>query len=59
MSASIQLRITEGSAKGKVFDFAAHDTFLLGRHPDCHVHLPDDTLVSRHHFILEVCPPQA
>lgn len=59
MSASIQLRITEGSAKGKVFDFAAHDTFLLGRHPDCHVHLPDDTFVSRHHFILEVCPPQA
>ncbi|MBE2282405.1 MAG: protein kinase [Prosthecobacter sp.] len=59
MSASIQLRITEGSAKGKVFDFAAHDTFLLGRHPDCHVHLPDDSFVSRHHFILEVCPPQA
>jgi len=59
MSASIQLRITEGSAKGKVFDFAAHDTFLLGRHPDCHVHLPDDSFVSRHHFLLEVCPPQA
>jgi len=59
MSASIQLRITEGSAKGKVFDFAAHDTFLLGRHPDCHVHLPEDSFVSRHHFLLEVCPPQA
>lgn len=59
MSASIQRRITEGSAKGKVFDFAAHDTFFLGRHPDCHVHLPDDTFVSRHHFILEACPPQA
>jgi pSer/pThr/pTyr-binding forkhead associated (FHA) protein len=59
MSSSIQLRITEGTAKGRVFDFAAHDTFLLGRHPDCHVHLPDDAFVSRHHFILEVCPPQA
>lgn len=59
MSASIQLRITEGTAKGKVFDFAAHDTFLLGRHPDCHVHLPADSFVSRHHFLLEVCPPQA
>jgi pSer/pThr/pTyr-binding forkhead associated (FHA) protein len=23
------------------------------------VHLPDDSFVSRHHFILEVCPPQA
>jgi eukaryotic-like serine/threonine-protein kinase len=59
MSASVQLRITEGIAKGKIFTFAAHDTFFLGRHPDCHVHLPDDPCVSRHHFILEVCPPQA
>lgn len=59
MPASIQLRITEGSAKGKVFDFAAHDTFFLGRHPDCHVCLPEDTFVSRYHFILEACPPQA
>jgi pSer/pThr/pTyr-binding forkhead associated (FHA) protein len=59
MPASVQLRITEGIAKGKVFTFTAHDTFFLGRHPDCHMHLPDDTCVSRHHFILEACPPQA
>ena len=59
MPASVQLRITEGIAKGKVFTFSAHDTFFLGRHPDCHMHLPDDTCVSRHHFILEACPPQA
>ncbi|HRJ10935.1 MAG TPA: FHA domain-containing serine/threonine-protein kinase [Prosthecobacter sp.] len=58
MSAKVQFRITEGAARGKVFTFAAHDTFFLGRHPDCHVHLADDTFVSRHHFILEVCPPQ-
>lgn len=59
MPASVQLRITHGAAKGKVFTFAAHDTFLLGRNPDCHVHLPDDPAVSRHHFILEALPPQA
>jgi pSer/pThr/pTyr-binding forkhead associated (FHA) protein len=59
MPASVQLRITEGIAKGKLFTFAAHDTFFLGRHPDCQMYLPDDTFVSRHHFILEVCPPQA
>ncbi len=59
MSASVQLRVTDGPGKGKVFTFAAHDTFLLGRHPDCHAHLPDDLAVSRHHFLLEACPPQA
>jgi eukaryotic-like serine/threonine-protein kinase len=59
MPASVQLRITEGIAKGKLYTFAAHDTFFLGRHPDCQMYLPDDTFVSRHHFILEVCPPQA
>lgn len=59
MSITVQLHVTEGAAKGKAFTFAAHDTFLLGRHPDCHVHLPEDSFVSRHHFILEVCPPQA
>ena len=59
MPATVQLRITEGIAKGRVFTFAAHDTFFLGRHPDCHMHLPDDACVSRHHFILEACPPQA
>ena len=59
MPASVQLRITEGIAKGKGFTFAAHDTFFLGRHPDCQVHLPEDERVSRHHFILEACPPQA
>ncbi len=59
MSATVQLQVTEGIAKGKLFTFDAHDTFFLGRHPDCQVHLPDDACVSRHHFILEVCPPQA
>ena len=59
MSAALHLRITDGPGKGKTFTFAAHDTFLLGRHPDCHVHLPDDPSVSRHHFILEACPPKA
>lgn len=59
MCASLQLRVTDGPGKGKSFTFAAHDTFLLGRHPDCHACLPDDIRVSRHHFILEVCPPQA
>jgi hypothetical protein len=56
---AVSLSVTKGPAKGKVFTFAEHDTFLFGRMPDCHATFPDDTQVSRHHFILEACPPKA
>ena len=26
---------------------------------DCHICVTDDTFISRHHFLLEDCPPQA
>jgi pSer/pThr/pTyr-binding forkhead associated (FHA) protein len=55
----VRLEIIGGPLKGKKFDFAEHDTFIFGRASDCHAHLPDDTFVSRHHFILEVNPPLA
>ncbi len=56
---AVVLSVTKGPAKGKVFTFTEHDTFLFGRMPDCHATFPDDTQVSRHHFILEACPPKA
>ena len=56
---AVSLSVTKGPAKGKVFTFTEHDTFLFGRMPDCHAKFPDDTQVSRHHFILEACPPKA
>jgi len=59
VSAKIQLKISQGQAAGKVFTFTEHDTFVFGRMDDCHACLPDDTQVSRHHFLLEVNPPQA
>lgn len=55
MSAKIQLRTKDG----KTFVFTAHDIFVFGRMDDCHSCIPDDPLVSRHHFILEVNPPLA
>ena len=55
----VRLEIVDGPLKGKKFEFAEHDTFIFGRAPDCHAQLPDDTYVSRHHFILEVNPPLA
>jgi len=59
MSGKVKLEIIEGSMVGKTFVFDEHDTFLFGRMPDCHACLPDDPLVSRHHFIMEVNPPDA
>ncbi len=59
MSAKIQIKISQGKDAGKIFAFTEHDTCVFGRMADCHACIPDDTEVSRHHFILEVNPPQA
>ena len=59
MSAKVQIKISQGQDAGKVFTFTEHDTFVFGRMDDCHACIPDDTQVSRHHFILEVNPPAA
>lgn len=59
MSGKVTLEIVEGEMIGKTFAFEEHDTFLFGRSKDCHACLPNDPLVSRHHFIVEVNPPDA
>ena len=59
MPSKVQLKVLSGPIKGKVFEFSRHDAFLLGRGSDCHARLPKDLGVSRHHFLLEVNPPQA
>ena len=48
-----------GPIQGKVFEFDKHDTFVFGRGKECHARLPKDPRVSRHHFLLEVNPPEA
>jgi eukaryotic-like serine/threonine-protein kinase len=59
MAGTIHLEVIGGAMKGRQFAFTEHDTFLFGRMPDCHACLPADNQVSRHHFILEVNPPDA
>ncbi len=60
MPGSVSLVVTAGPIRGQRFDFPAHDTFLFGRAPDCHARLAaSDASASRHHFLLEVNPPQA
>ena len=53
----ITLAVTAGPARGQAFIFDEPDCFLFGRAVDARVSLPDDPFVSRHHFLLEVAPP--
>ena len=59
MSAKVTLNLANPDGTSKAFELTEHDTFLLGRMEDCHLCLPNDDRVSRHHFLLEACPPQA
>lgn len=58
MSGEIMLTVTTKNAQEKAFFFNSHETFLFGRVDDCHICLPEDQQVSRHHFLMEVNPPQ-
>lgn len=57
----VTLKVVEGPEKGKSFTFTEPENFLLGRdakESKAHLRLsPDDTLVSRNHFLLEINPP--
>lgn len=59
MRDNIFLKVVEGPLKGRSFMFDRHDHFIVGRSRSCHLHLPDDQFMSRHHFLLEVDPPLA
>lgn len=59
MPGKVLLEVVKGPLAGKVYEYEEHDTFIFGRSRyNCHAQLADDPLVSRHHFILEVNPPQ-
>jgi serine/threonine-protein kinase len=55
----VNLKVTAGPYKGRIFSFTQHDTFLIGRSPDAHLYLPDDRYFSRHHCLLEMNPPHS
>jgi serine/threonine-protein kinase len=58
MPGKVTLRVTKGPIAGQAFAFEEHDTFIFGRAADCHARLAHtDKTASRHHFILEVNPP--
>lgn len=60
ISTTVTLEVKTGFMAGKRFEFDEHDTFVFGRASVCHIQMPrEDDTVSRHHFILEVNPPDA
>lgn len=55
----ITLTVTAGPHKDRVFTFAGHDTFLVGRSQRAHFRLSTkDRYFSRIHFLVEVNPPE-
>jgi len=58
MASRVIIEVIAGPLSGKSFTFEEHDTFVFGRAEDCQARLDGDNLVSRHHFILEVDPPE-
>jgi hypothetical protein len=59
MADKVILNLTAGPLTGKILEFLDHDTLVFGRMDDCHICIPDDNYLSRHHFLLEVNPPDA
>lgn len=55
----LTLAVIAGPNRGALYHVADHQVFLVGRSPSAHCILPeDDRFVSRHHFLIEINPPQ-
>src|ERR1700730_14172884 len=54
----VTLRVLAGPYDGRSFTIEQHDTFLIGRSSDAHMHLPNDRFFSRNHCLLEIAPPR-
>lgn len=59
MTSKVVIDVSSTKGRKRVFSFEDHDTFMVGRMDDCHVCIESDSFLSRHHFILEVNPPNA
>lgn len=52
------LDVLQGPRTGHVFLFDRHDTFIVGRSRFVHCSMPEDTALSRDHFLIEINPPR-
>ena len=52
------LDVIQGPRKGRSFVFDRHDTFIVGRSRFVHCPMPEDSALSRDHFLIEINPPR-
>ncbi len=52
------LEVLQGPRKGRSFVFERHDTFIVGRSRFVHCPMPEDSALSRDHFLIEFNPPR-
>jgi eukaryotic-like serine/threonine-protein kinase len=52
------LDVIQGPRKGRSYVFDRHDTFIVGRSRFVHCPMPEDTALSRDHFLIEINPPR-
>lgn len=57
MGAKVTIDVSNTQGRKRIFSYEEHDTFMVGRMSDCHLCIEDDNYLSRHHFIMEVNPP--
>lgn len=58
MPGKVTFHVVRGPMAPAKFTFDEHDTLVFGRDRRCHVKVEGDTYVSRHHFLVEVTPPE-
>ena len=52
------LDVMQGPRRGQSFVFDRHETFIVGRSRFVHCPMPEDSALSRDHFLVEVDPPR-
>ena len=52
------LDVLQGPRKGRTFVFDRHDMFIVGRSRFVHCPMPEDSALSRDHFLIEINPPR-
>src|SRR5450631_618156 len=52
------LEVLQGPRKGRSFVFDRHDTFIVGRSRFVHCSMPEDSALSRDHFLIKINPPR-